>query len=144
MIIFFAAEKLTKKDRPRLSLYFVLLLDLICGKIRSGGDLTGRPKKKPPVATQDEILEFLTAIMRRTVSDEIVVQNKRKLTTEDEFGNKVKELQTIPERHSVPIKLSDAMSAAEKLNKYYSQLSSGDDNEDYGVVFLPEIKEDTK
>lgn len=100
-----------------------------------------RAKKKPPVATQEEILEFLTSIMRRDIMDEVVIQNKKKFTTEDELGNKVNEEQTIPEKHSVPIKLSDAMSAAEKLNKYYSQLNDDEDDEEYGVVFLPEVKE---
>lgn len=98
-------------------------------------------KKKPPVATQDEILEFLTAVMRRTITDEIVVNNKKKFTTEDEYGNKVNEELIIPEKYSVPIKLSDAMSAAEKLNKYYSQQISDEDDEEYGIIFLPEVKE---
>lgn len=100
-----------------------------------------RAKKKSPVATQDEILEFLTAVMRRDITEEIVVQNKRKFTTEDEFGNKVNEEQIIPEKIAVPIKVSEAMSAADKLNKYYSQLNDNEDEDEYGVIFLPEVKE---
>ena len=106
-----------------------------------GGVFIAGAKKKSPVATQEEILEFLTAVMRRDITDEVVVNNKKKFTTEDEFGNKVNEEVTIPEKHSVPIKLSDAMSAAEKLNKYYSQQMFDEEKEEYGVVFLPEVKE---
>lgn len=98
-------------------------------------------EKKTPVATQEEILEFLTAVMRRETTEDLVVQNKKKYTTEDEFGNKVNEEVVMPEHHKVPVKLSDAMAAAEKLNKYYAQLKDDDENEEYGIVYLPQIKE---
>lgn len=63
------------------------------------------------IATHTEVLEFLTAVMRRDMDESI--------------------------------KLSDAMSAADKLHKYYMQ--ENDEKKDAkltGVVILPEIRKE--
>ena len=64
--------------------------------------------RKRKIATQSEVLEFLTSIMRRT-----------------EDGS---------------IKLSDAMSAADKLYGYLKEDTEKKENEkETGVVLLPEV-----
>lgn len=63
------------------------------------------------IATHTEVLEFLTAVMRRDMDESV--------------------------------KLSDAMSAADKLHKYYMQ--ENDEKKDAkltGVVILPEIRKE--
>lgn len=63
--------------------------------------------RKRKIATQSEVLEFLTSVMRRT----------------DGEG----------------IKLSDAMSAADKLYRYLKEDAASSENEkETGVVILPQ------
>ncbi len=91
------------------------------------------------IAEHTEVLEFLTSVMRRTAEDEMLVQNKHKTAWTDDDGNKINDEETVIQTYSVRPKLSDAMSAADKLHKYYSQKTAGDENAGYGVVVLPEI-----
>lgn len=66
--------------------------------------------RKSKIATQNEILEFFTDVMRRA----------------DDDG----------------VKLSDAMSAADKLHKYFQQKKEESEEKNItGVVILPPIKE---
>ncbi len=65
--------------------------------------------RKPKIATETEVLTFLTDVMRRD-------------TPED-------------------VKISEAMTAADKLIKYYKDNVSDNDKKETGVVILPEIKE---
>lgn len=65
--------------------------------------------RKPKIATETEVLTFLTDVMRRD-------------TPED-------------------VKISEAMTAADKLIKYYKDNVSEDDKKETGIVILPEIKE---
>ncbi len=67
--------------------------------------------RKPKIATETEVLTFLTDVMRRD-------------TPED-------------------VKISEAMTAADKLIKYLKDSADGDKKET-GVVILPEIKEKQK
>lgn len=68
--------------------------------------------KKKKIATQKEVLEFYTDIMRRDIPDENV-------------------------------KLSEAMSAADKLYKHFKETTVLDtDKKETGVVLLPEIKKE--
>lgn len=66
--------------------------------------------KSKKIATQKEVLEFYTEIMRRDIPDENV-------------------------------KLSEAISAADKLYKHFKETSVTDtDKTETGIVILPEIK----
>lgn len=93
------------------------------------------------IATHEEVLMFLTDIMRREAYDEAVVQSKEKLTRTDEHGNKINEERTVLTSVPQKVKLSDAMSAADKLHKYYMQVTAEDEESETGIVILPEIKE---
>lgn len=67
------------------------------------------PKNKK-IATQKEVLEFYTDIMRRNIPDENV-------------------------------KLSEAISAADKIYKHYKETTAAkSDEKETGIVFIPEIK----
>lgn len=68
--------------------------------------------RKSKIATQNEILEFFTDIMRRAGDEDI--------------------------------KLSDSMSAADKLHKYFQQKKEEDveNKKTTGIVILPQIKEE--
>lgn len=98
-------------------------------------------RKYKSVATQDEILQFYTAIMRREVFDELALQNKEKTTRTDDDGNKVNEektfITTVPQR----VKLSDAISAADKLHRYYMSKQEQAEDTNSGIVILPEVIE---
>ena len=80
---------------------------------------------KPPgmIATHEEVLMFLTAVM-----------------STDEQGNKINEERTV--LNSIPqrVKLTDAMTAADKLHKYYMQKTTEDESAETGIVILPEIR----
>lgn len=64
--------------------------------------------RKPNIATEKEVLTFLTDVMRRN-------------TPED-------------------VKISEAMTAADKLIKFYKDNVTESDKKETGVVILPEIK----
>lgn len=67
-------------------------------------------RKKKKMATQDEVLEFFTEVMRREADD----------------GS---------------VKLSEAISAADKLYRYFRETDTADsEKNETGVVILPEIK----
>lgn len=62
------------------------------------------------IATQKEVLEFYTDIMRRNIPDE-------------------------------NIKLSEAISAADKIYKHYKETTiAKNDEKETGIVFIPEVK----
>lgn len=93
------------------------------------------------IATHEEVLMFLTDVMRRDTYDEVTVQSKEKLTRTDENGNKINEERTVLSSVPQRVKLSDAMSAADKLHKYYMQKTEADDEGETGIVILPEIRQ---
>lgn len=64
--------------------------------------------RKPKIATETEVLTFLTDVMRRD-------------TPED-------------------VKISEAMTAADKLIKYLKDTTAESDKKETGVVILPEVK----
>ena len=64
--------------------------------------------RKPKIATETEVLTFLTDVMRRD-------------TPED-------------------VKISEAMTAADKLIKYLKDTTADNDKKETGVVLLPPIK----
>lgn len=93
------------------------------------------------IATHEEVLMFLTDVMRREAYDEVTVQSKEKLTRTDESGNKINEERTVLSSVPQRVKLSDAMTAADKLHKYYMQKTEADDEGETGIVILPEIRQ---
>ena len=76
--------------------------------MRKKGVDTAVMGRKRKIATQSEVLEFLTSVMRRT--------------------------------DDTSIKLSDAMSAADKLYRYLKEDAAKEESEKQsGVVILPQI-----
>ncbi len=66
--------------------------------------------RKPKMATQEEVLEFFTSVMRQNTKDEV--------------------------------KISEAISAADKLYRYFRDTTAPDsDQKETGVVILPEIRQ---
>ena len=82
-------------------------------------------KESELIADQDEVLRYLTAVMRREMMESVVVtlQSKTEKWVNDEQTGKLKK-QTVTEESPavvpIPAKLSDANKAAELLGKRYS------------------------
>ena len=82
-------------------------------------------KEAALVANQDEVMKYLTAVMRREMKEFVVVtlQHKTEKWVTDEDTGKMKK-QTITEETpavvDIPARLSDANKAAELLGKRYS------------------------
>lgn len=81
-------------------------------------------KEKELIADQDEVMRYLSAVMRREHKESVVVtlQNKTEKWVKDEDTGKLKK-QTItkesPAVVEIPAKLSDANKAAELLGRAY-------------------------
>ena len=71
------------------------------------------------IAKQDEVLETLTRILRRTETETVVVMQKTTHAFYDDNGKKVIETKETPMLVSVPTKISDVNKAAELLGKTY-------------------------
>ena len=81
-------------------------------------------KEEKLVAKQDEVIKYLTSVMRREMKEAVVVtlQNKTEKWVKDEDTGKLKKqtiTEQIPSIVEVPAKLSDANKAAEMLGRYY-------------------------
>lgn len=82
-------------------------------------------KEAALIADQDEVLKYLTSVMRRELKEAVVVtlQNKVEKWVKDEDTGKLKK-QTVTEESpavvDIPARLSDANKAAELLGKRYS------------------------
>ena len=81
-------------------------------------------KEKSLIADQDEVMKYLSAVMRRQLKDSVVVtlQSKTEMWVVDEDTGKLKK-QTITEETpavvEIPAQLRDANKAAELLGKAY-------------------------
>jgi len=81
-------------------------------------------KEKDLIADQDEVMKYLTAVMRREMKESVVVtlQNKVEKWVKDEDTGKLKK-QTVTEESpavvEIPARLSDSNKAAELLGKRY-------------------------
>lgn len=81
-------------------------------------------KEKELIADQDEVMKYLTAVMRREMKESVVVtlQNKVEKWVKDEETGKLKK-QTVTEESpavvEIPARLSDSNKAAELLGKRY-------------------------
>lgn len=71
------------------------------------------------IARQDEVLETLTRILRRSEAETVVVMQKTTRSYYDGNGKKVIETEETPLLVSVPTKISDVNKAAELLGKTY-------------------------
>ncbi len=80
-------------------------------------------KEKELIADQDEVMRYLTAVMRRELKDSVVVTlNKEKSTyVPDENGTMRKQTikEEVPQIVHIPAQLRDANKAAELLGKAY-------------------------
>lgn len=80
-------------------------------------------KEAALIADQDEVLKYLTAVMRREMEESVVVTLSEEETkyVEDEQGTMRKQTikKEVPQIVQIPAKLSDANKAAELLGKRY-------------------------
>lgn len=72
------------------------------------------------IAKQNEILMYLTEVMRREKLESIVVTCKEHKSWYDDKGKKQIEDKEVPTAVEIPTKVSDANKAAELLGKYYA------------------------
>lgn len=80
-------------------------------------------KEKELIADQDEVMKYLTAVMRREKTESVVVtlQEEKSVYVPDQNGTMRKQTvkQTVPKVVEVPAMLKDANKAAELLGKAY-------------------------
>lgn len=80
-------------------------------------------KEKQLIADQDEVMKYLSAVMRREMTESVVVTLSTEKSTyvPDENGTMRKQTikQDIPQVVEIPARLSDANKAAELLGKAY-------------------------
>ena len=81
-------------------------------------------KEESLIAKQDEVMRYLTSVMRREMKEAVVVtlQNKTEKWVQVEGTGQLKKQTVIEESHAVvdiPAKLSDANKAAELIGKRY-------------------------
>lgn len=80
-------------------------------------------KEKTLIAEQDEVMKYLTAVMRREMTENVVVtvSEKKSFYAPDEKGTMRKQTveKETPQIVEIPARLSDANKAAELLGKRY-------------------------
>lgn len=80
-------------------------------------------KEKELIADQDEVMKYLTSVMRREMTESVVVTLSKEKSTyvPDENGTMRKQTvkEDIPQVVEIPARLSDANKAAELLGKAY-------------------------
>lgn len=77
-------------------------------------------KEDELIASQDEVLETLTRILRREEKETVVVTCKERKSYYDNKGKKVTEEKESPVLVEIPTKISDVNRAAELLGKRYA------------------------
>lgn len=77
-------------------------------------------KEDELIASQDEVLETLTRILRREEKETVVVTCKERKSYYDNKGKKVIEEKESPVFVEIPAKISDVNKAAELLGKRYA------------------------
>ena len=76
-------------------------------------------KESELIATQDEVLQTLTRVLRREAKEVIVVTCKERKSYYDEEGKKVIVEKETPKLVEIPTKISDVNKSAELLGKRY-------------------------
>ena len=91
--------------------------------IREYIDERMKEKEEKLVAKQDEVMQYLTAVMRRDYSEHVVVTLAKEKSTyvPDQNGTMRKQTikEEVPQVVQIPAKLSDANKAAELLGRAY-------------------------
>lgn len=80
-------------------------------------------KQSGLIASQNEVLETLTAVMRRQRKEQIVTSERHRRSYFDEEGRKVTEDAEVPVTVEIDTKISDVNKAAELLGKRYGLFS---------------------
>ena len=84
-------------------------------------------KEEALIAKQDEVMKYLTAVMRRELSEHVVVTTTEERSTYEPDAEGKMRKQTVkiekPEIVEIPARLSDANKAAELLGKAYTLFS---------------------
>lgn len=80
-------------------------------------------KQSGLIASQDEVLETLTAVMRRQQKEQVVASERHRRSYFDEEGRKVTEDTEVPVTVEIDTKISDVNKAAELLGKRYGLFS---------------------
>ena len=95
-------------------------------------------KEDSRIAKQDEVLRYLTSVMRREHAESVVVTLMEEKTTyvPDEHGTMRKQTikHEVPQVVEIPAKLSDANKAAELLGKRYCLWTDKVDVTSEGIV----------
>lgn len=85
-------------------------------------------KEKELIADQDEVLRYLTAVMRRQMTDSVVVTLQREVSkyAPDENGTMRKQTvkEEVPQIVKIPAQLKDANKAAELLGRAYGAFTA--------------------
>lgn len=98
-------------------------------------------KDKELIASQDEVLQYLTSVMRREHTENVVVTITEESSTYEPDGSgkvhKVTKKQEIPQIVEIPSRLNDANKAAELLGKRYKLFTDKTEtNSTETVVFV--------
>lgn len=80
------------------------------------------------IATQDEVLQTLTRVLRREEKEVVVVTCKQRKSYYDSNGKKVIEEKEVPKMVEIPAKISDVNKSAELLGKRYALYTDKVDN----------------
>lgn len=80
-------------------------------------------KQSGLIASQNEVLETLTAVMRRQQKEQVVASERHRRSYFDEKGRKVTEDTEVPVTVEIDTKISDVNKAAELLGKRYGLFS---------------------
>ena len=85
-------------------------------------------KEADLIASQDEVLQTLTRVLRREENDIVVVTCRQRKSYYDSNGKKVIEEKEVPKMVAVPAKISDVNKSAELLGKRYALYTDKVDN----------------
>ena len=77
-------------------------------------------KENSLIASQDEVLQTLTRVLRREETETVVVTCKERKSYYDDEGKKITEEKEVPKIVEIPTKVSDVNRAAELLGKRYA------------------------
>lgn len=80
-------------------------------------------KQSELIASQDEVLETLTTVMRRQQKEQVVTSERHRRSYFDEKDRKVTEDTEVPVTVEIDTKISDVNKAAELLGKRYGLFS---------------------
>lgn len=112
-----AASKLFKNDKIKLR--HIELLKSVEKKL-----------EKKTIATKQEVLEFLTAQMRKQVKDQVVTSEMHKDVFYNKQGKREEKQIKVPAIIEIDTRNTDAIKAAEMLAKHYSILTTIETNDD--------------